>query len=62
MREGRVGIAALRELMLQILPLDEERMLESRIVIPFWEYAANEPQLRELHERTLELWSARVRR
>ena len=57
-REGRVGIAALRELMLQILPLDDERVLESRIVIPFWEYAVNEPQLRELHERTLELWSA----
>ena len=57
-REGRVGIAALRELMLQILPLDDERVLESRIVIPFWEYAVNEPQLRELHERTVGLWSA----
>jgi len=57
-RQGRVGIAALRELMLQILPLDDERVLESRIVIPFWEYAVNEPQLRELHERTVELWSA----
>ncbi|WP_411719608.1 TetR/AcrR family transcriptional regulator [Mycetocola sp.] len=57
-RAGKVGLAALRELMLQILPLDEERVLESRIVIPFWEYAANEPQLRELHERTLELWSS----
>ncbi|WP_448809254.1 TetR/AcrR family transcriptional regulator [Agromyces bauzanensis] len=50
------GLPALRELMLQIFPLDEERILEARIVIPFWEYAANEPELRQVHERTMQRW------
>lgn len=50
------GLPALRELLLQIFPLDEERVLEARIVIPFWEYAANEPELRALHERTMQSW------
>ncbi|MFF2369954.1 TetR/AcrR family transcriptional regulator [Agromyces sp. NPDC058110] len=50
------GLPALRELMLQIFPLDQERVLEARIVIPFWEYAANEPDLLALHERTMDQW------
>jgi AcrR family transcriptional regulator len=59
-RADRVGLAALRELLLQIFPLDEERILEARIVIPFWEYAANEPGLRELHDGRLELWRSEI--
>ncbi|KQZ08825.1 hypothetical protein ASD23_10700 [Agromyces sp. Root1464] len=54
------GMAALRELMLQIFPLDEERILEARIVIPFWEYAANEPDLLALHERTMDEWRVEI--
>ncbi|BDZ53852.1 TetR/AcrR family transcriptional regulator [Agromyces marinus] len=54
------GMAALRELMLQIFPLDEERILEARIVIPFWEYAANEPGLLALHERTMDQWRVEI--
>ena len=59
-RADRVGLAALRELLLQIFPLDEERILEARIVIPFWEYAANDPGLRELHDGRLELWRSEI--
>ncbi|MBM7504060.1 TetR/AcrR family transcriptional regulator [Agromyces aurantiacus] len=54
------GLPALRALMLQIFPLDEERLLEARIVIPFWEYAANEPELLELHERTMQQWRGEI--
>ena len=54
------GLPALRELMIQIFPLDEERLLEARIVIPFWEYAANEPELLALHERTMDRWRAEI--
>lgn len=54
------GLPALRALMLQIFPLDEERLLEARIVIPFWEYAANEPELLELHERTMQQWREEI--
>lgn len=54
------GMPALRELMLQIFPLDEERILEARIVIPFWEYAANEPDLLALHERTMDEWRVEI--
>ncbi|MBM7829910.1 AcrR family transcriptional regulator [Agromyces cerinus] len=59
-RAGLEGMAALRELMLQIFPLDEERILEARIVIPFWEYAANEPDLLALHERTMDEWRVEI--
>ncbi|ANJ27768.1 TetR/AcrR family transcriptional regulator [Agromyces aureus] len=54
------GMPALRELMLQIFPLDEERILEARIVIPFWEYAANDPALLALHERTMDEWRVEI--
>ncbi|WP_127792824.1 TetR/AcrR family transcriptional regulator [Agromyces sp. LHK192] len=54
------GLAALRALMLQIFPLDDERILEARIVIPFWEYAANEPELLALHERTMDAWRVEI--
>jgi AcrR family transcriptional regulator len=57
-RADRVGVAALRELLLQTFPVDEERILEARIVIPFWEYALNEPELRRLHERRMTRWHA----
>ncbi|MFC5790975.1 TetR family transcriptional regulator [Agromyces tardus] len=59
-RADLVGLPALHALMLQIFPLDEERLLEARIVIPFWEVAANEPELLELHERTMARWRVEI--
>jgi AcrR family transcriptional regulator len=59
-RADLVGLPALHALMLQIFPLDEERLLEARIVIPFWEVAANEPELLDLHERTMARWRTEI--
>ena len=36
---GQAGLAALRAFCVEVLPLDEERINEARIVIPFWQKA-----------------------
>lgn len=50
------GIAALRALCVEILPLDEERLLEARIVVAFWERAAAFPHMAAVFERQLTTW------
>ena len=59
---GRSGLAALRAFCLEILPLDEERVQEARIVIPFWQKAVNDPQKAEIHRQSMNEWLAAIRR
>lgn len=59
--EGRTGIPALRAFCLEVLPLDEERVNEARIVIPFWQKAINDPQKAEIHQQSMEEWLAAIR-
>jgi AcrR family transcriptional regulator len=56
------GIEALRAFCLQVLPLDEERINEARIVIPFWQKAVNDPEKAEIHQRSMDEWVASIRR
>ncbi len=59
---GLAGLAALRAVMLEALPLDAQRDLEAQIEISFWGRALGTPELRELQHSELErLWS-RLRR
>ena len=52
----RRGVEALRAFGLEVLPLDDERLDEARIVIPFWEAAANDPVKSAIHARSMEQW------
>jgi AcrR family transcriptional regulator len=60
--EGKSGIEALRAFCLEVLPLDEERINEARIVIPFWQKAVNDPQKAEIHQRSMDEWVTTIRR
>ncbi|NUS36754.1 MAG: TetR/AcrR family transcriptional regulator [Pseudarthrobacter sp.] len=60
--EGKSGVDALRAFCLEVLPLDEERINEARIVIPFWQKAVNDPQKAEIHRQSMEEWLAAIRR
>ncbi|HXP21098.1 MAG TPA: TetR/AcrR family transcriptional regulator [Streptosporangiaceae bacterium] len=55
---GLAGLAALRAVMLEALPLDGQRDLEAQIEISFWGRALGTPELRELQHREFErLWA-----
>jgi AcrR family transcriptional regulator len=59
---GLTGLAALRAVMLEALPLDDQRDLEAQIEISFWARALPATELRELqHSEFEKLWS-RLRR
>ncbi|MFD1213168.1 TetR/AcrR family transcriptional regulator [Arthrobacter sp. GCM10027362] len=53
---GLEGLAALRAYCHEILPLDETRISEARIVIPFWQKALTDPAKARLHEESMEQW------
>lgn len=50
------GLEALREFLLQTLPMDQERLLEARIVIPFMEYAAIEEDMAAMFRGMMREW------
>lgn len=56
------GLAALRAFCLEVLPLDEERVNEARIVIPFWQKAVNDPQKARIHQQSMAEWATTIRR
>lgn len=62
MTAGLSGLAALRTFCLEVLPLDEERVQEARIVIPFWQKAANDPKKAQIHQQAMDEWLAAIRR
>ena len=57
---GKSGIAALRAFCLEVLPLDEERVSEARIVIPFWQKAINDPEKTAIHQESMEQWQSAI--
>ncbi|WP_458778739.1 TetR/AcrR family transcriptional regulator [Arthrobacter sp. D3-16] len=59
---GKSGIAALRSFCLEVLPLDEERVHEARIVIPFWQKAVNDPRKARIHQQSMEEWLSTIQR
>ncbi|WP_045730733.1 TetR/AcrR family transcriptional regulator [Pseudarthrobacter chlorophenolicus] len=59
---GRTGLDALQAFCLEVLPLDEERINEARIVIPFWQKAVTDPGKAEIHRQSMEEWADTIRR
>jgi AcrR family transcriptional regulator len=47
------GLAALRAFCAEMLPDDELKIFEARVVVPFWSAALTEPGFADLHERAL---------
>lgn len=60
--EGKSGIEALRAFCLEVLPLDEERVNEARIVIPFWQKAINDRRKAAIHQESMDEWLVSIRR
>ncbi|HKU02904.1 MAG TPA: TetR/AcrR family transcriptional regulator [Arthrobacter sp.] len=59
---GKTGLEALRAFCLEVLPLDEERVNEARIVVPFWQRAINDAQKAAIHQQSMEEWLVAIRR
>jgi AcrR family transcriptional regulator len=60
--KGLTGLDALRVVMLEALPLDEQRDLEAQIEVSFWARALPNTGLRELQHSEFERLWARLRR
>ncbi|MGO4246583.1 TetR/AcrR family transcriptional regulator [Paenarthrobacter sp. RAF54_2] len=61
MTSGLSGIAALRAFCAEVLPLDEERVNEARIVIPFWQKALNDAEMAVLHSESMNQWHTTIK-
>ncbi|WP_087873145.1 TetR/AcrR family transcriptional regulator [Arthrobacter globiformis] len=59
---GLSGLTALRAFCIEVLPLDEERINEARIVIPFWQKAINDPDKAQIHRESMQEWLDSIRR
>ncbi|MFJ5697381.1 TetR/AcrR family transcriptional regulator [Arthrobacter sp. NPDC093139] len=57
---GKTGLAALRAFALEVLPLDEERVHEARIVIPFWQKAITDAEKAAIHRDSMEQWHGAI--
>jgi hypothetical protein len=55
------GLCALRVVMLEALPLDEQRDLEAQIEISFWGRALGNPALRKLQQAEFDRFADRLR-
>ena len=50
------GLAAIRALCMEMLPLDRERQVESRVAVAFWDRAASNPVLMKVHADSHAIW------
>jgi AcrR family transcriptional regulator len=57
---GKSGLAALRAFCAEVLPLDEERVNEARIVIPFWQKAVNDGEKAAIHQSSMDQWHSMI--
>ena len=58
---GLTGLDALRVIMLEALPLDDQRDLEAQIEISFWGRALGNPELRRLQHAEFDRFAERLR-
>jgi AcrR family transcriptional regulator len=61
-RSGSGGIATLRAVLHEALPLDSERTAESRVWMAFWSMAVTQPALREVQSAGYGEWRELVSR
>ncbi|GAA4368190.1 TetR/AcrR family transcriptional regulator [Paeniglutamicibacter cryotolerans] len=58
---GLSGIEGLRAFCREILPLDEERLAEARVVIPFWQAAMHDPAKAAYNVAAMAQWRDELR-
>lgn len=56
------GIEALRVFAVEVLPLDEVRLDEARVVLPFWQLAIHDPAQAALNDRSMDDWRTSMTR
>lgn len=54
------GLRALRTLCLEIMPIDQERAQESRVVVAFWDRAVQDPDLWNAHRANALNWRSQM--
>jgi AcrR family transcriptional regulator len=54
--QQRTGLSAVLAFAREVLPLDEERLDESRVVIAFWQEAAIDADLAAANAKSMQLW------
>lgn len=52
----RNGLEAIRLLCLEMLPLDDERRVEARVAVAFWDRATSSTQLMKVHADSFAIW------
>lgn len=52
----RTGLEAIRLLCLEMLPLDDERSVEARVAVAFWDRAASSKAMRKIHADSFAIW------
>ncbi len=52
----RTGLEAIRLLCLEMLPLDDERRVEARVAVAFWDRAATSMPMRKIHADSFAIW------
>lgn len=57
---GKRGLSALVALCREVLPLDEERVNEARIVVPFWQNAMTDQDKVRFHAESLDQWRTAI--
>ena len=50
------GLEAIRLLCLEMLPLDQQRTVESRVAVAFWDRAGSNAQLMKIHADSYAIW------
>ena len=53
---NKTGVAAIRAFGLEVLPVDEEKVSEARIVISFWQKAVTDSARAVIHQESMEQW------
>lgn len=59
--EGLDGFEALRAFCLEVLPLDDNRLDEARVVIAFWQQALRDPAQAEVNDAAMAQWRTDIR-
>ncbi|MDN3481262.1 TetR/AcrR family transcriptional regulator [Arthrobacter sp. APC 3897] len=59
--EGLDGLEALRAFCLEVLPLDDNRLDEARVVIAFWQQALRDPAQAEVNDAAMAQWRTNIR-
>ncbi len=60
--EGMRGLDALRVLLIEALPIDDERLLEAKIEVSFWGAAVGNDLLRSTQNEEVDVFHSRMRR